>query len=287
MLKKILKEPLVHFLVAGFFLFVYFRFCSPTNSGEHTILVNKANILEFMQYQSKAFQEETFAAKLAELPETEKNQLVQQYIQDEVLYREAVKLGLDQNDYVLKRRIIQKMEFILDDFDAAEIEPMTDSIEQYFQREQARYFQPTKFTFAHIFFKNDQSGAALARAQAFMKVSKHQQLSISASLKFGDRFLYHRNYAAKDTPFLKSHFGDAFVNALSQMEVAEGRWQGPIASEHGQHWIKLLYKENAGVPSFSQIQQMVRSDYLNALKQRHKEQRVQELMARYKVQINW
>ena len=156
MLKKIIREPLVHFLVAGFFLFVYFRSCSTGLVREDTILVNEANILEFIQYQSKAFQEETFALKLAELPEVEKEQLVQQYIQDEVLYREAIKLGLDQNDYVLKRRIIQKMEFILDEFDSSEQEIKKDSIEAYFQRERARYFQAANFTFGHIFFKQGQ-----------------------------------------------------------------------------------------------------------------------------------
>ena len=285
MFKKIIREPLVHFLVAGFFLFVYFRSCSTGLVGEETILVNEANILEFMQYQSKAFQEETFALKLAELPEAEKEQLVEQYIQDEVLYREALKLGLDQNDYVLKRRIIQKMEFILDDFAATEQEVVRDSIEAYFQREQVRYFQAANFTFAHIFFKQGQR--VEARAKAFMNDPQHQRLSISASLKFGDRFLYHRNYAAKDAQFLESHFGADFVGALEQLKMDETQWQGPLRSEHGLHWVKLMHKEKAGVPSLSDIQQLVERDYLDALRQGYKAKRIKDLIANYKVKVNW
>ncbi len=285
MLKKIIREPLIHFLVAGFFLFVYFRSCSTGLVREDTILVNEANILEFMQYQSKAFQEETFALKLAELPEVEKEQLVQQYIQDEVLYREAIKLGLDQNDYVLKRRIIQKMEFILDDFDTSEQEVVKDSIEAYFQREQARYFQAANFTFAHVFFKQGQQ--AEARAKAFMSDSQHQQLSVSASLKFGDRFLYHRNYAAKEGQFLESHFGTEFVGALEQLKMDETRWQGPISSEHGLHWVKLMHKEKAGVPPLSDIQQLVGRDYLDILRTSAKAQKIEDLIGEYTVKMNW
>lgn len=287
MLKKFLREPLVHFLVTGFLLFVYFKSCSTEYGREDTIVVDRNTLLEFMQYQSKAFQEETFAAKLEQLTQEEKEQLIQTYIRDEVLYREAVQLGLDQNDYVIKRRVIQKMEFILDDFDPSVVDISADSLQQYYQQNQDRYFQPTQFTFSHIFFKDSPEHDALVRANTFMQRKAHQQLTAGESLSFGDRFLYHRNYAEKDSRFLESQFGKAFAQALAQLQANLSQWQGPIASEHGQHWVMLLHKKAAGVPPLSDVSALVKADYLAFLKRQRKEEQVQNLRTNYQVKINW
>jgi len=287
MLKKILREPLVHFLVAGFFLFVYFKSCSKEYGRADTIVVDRTTLLEFMQYQSKAFQEEIFAAKLEQLTQEEKEQLIQNYIRDEVLYREAVKLGLDQNDYVIKRRIIQKMEFILDDFDPSVVDVSPDSLREYYRQNRERYFQPSQFTFTHIFFKDSPEEEALGRASSFMQRKTHQQLTAEESLSYGDRFLYHRNYAEKDSRFLESQFGQTFTLALAQLEPNSKQWQGPIASEHGQHWVMLRHKEKSGIPPLSTVSELVKADYLAFLKQQRKEEQVQDLRTNYQVQINW
>ena len=141
---------------------------------------------------------------MAQYSEKEKQQLIQNYVQEEALYREAVKLGLDQNDFVIKRRVIQKMEFMLNDFDEAAVSVSEDSLQAYYKQHKQRYFQPEQFTFTHIFFKNNNGQKALDKANAFMKLARHRNLSTAESLPFGDRFLYHRNYAEKDKQFLES-----------------------------------------------------------------------------------
>ena len=284
---KFIKEPLVHFLFAGFLLFVYFKSCSTDSGLENAILIQKSDLLNFMQYQSKAFNQEVFESKLDELPESEKEQMIQNYIQDEVLYREALKLGLDQNDFVIKRRIIQKMEFILNDFDETNIKIEEDSLKQYFEQNQQRYFQPAQFTFTHIFFKNDDKTEPLKRANDFMNKKQNQKLSTSESLKYGDRFLYHRNYAERTLDFLKGQFGSTFIDYLSKFEANENLWQGPIESEHGQHLIKLTHKSDGGNLQLSEIKNVVKSDYLTELKKRNKKTQIQKLINEYEVEINW
>lgn len=287
MLNKFIKEPLVHFLFAGFLLFVYFKSCSSDSGFENQIIVNKQDLLTFMQYQSKAFNQDVFETKLDELSKSEKDQMIQNYIQDEVLYREALKLGLDQNDFVIKRRIIQKIEFILDDFDETTAVIEADSLIQYFNQHKDRYFQPAQFTFTHIFFKNNDGKNALKRANEFMKNPENQKLSSSESLKYGDRFLYHRNYAERTLSFLESQFGKNFTEKLAQIGADENSWQGPIESEHGQHWVKLTNKSTEVIPPFSEIKNTVKSDYMGDLKKQHKKAQIQKLIDEYEVEVNW
>lgn len=280
------KEPLVHFLLAGFLLFVYFKIAGGNAGLENTISINKESLLNFMQFQSKAFNKAVFDAKFEQFSETEKQQLLKNYIQEEALYREAVKLGLDQNDFVIKRRIVQKMEFILDDFDASMVTVSQDSLEAYYQQHQQRYFQPAQYTFAHIFFKKGKNNDGLKRAEEFMQSNKYKKLSTTKSLPYGDRFLYHRNYAEKGISFLESQFGASFTKAIAKMEATETKWQGPIPSDHGWHWIKLIHQSTAAYTELSDIQTIVKADYLGYLKQQHKAQQIAQLVEEYKVLIN-
>lgn len=281
MLKKISKEPLVHFLIAGFLLFIYFNFCSTKEFADNTIVINKTDLLDFMQFQSKAFNAKVFEEKLAQFSASEKQQLLDNYTRDEVLYRTALDLGLDQNDFVIKRRIIQKMEFILDDFDASTVEISEDSLRIYYKKHQDRYFRDAYYTFTHIFFHHDKNGAE--RAKAFSQSLVNRQLTAAESLPHGDRFLYHRNYSEKTTNFLENQFGQKFTEALTMLDAKEKNWQGPIPSAHGYHLIKLLNKQEAALPEFSAVVTSVQTDYLNDLKKRHKEKQIQRLITQYKI----
>lgn len=286
MLKKIIKEPLIHFLFAGFLLFCYFRIYTPDTGSEDTIIVHKENLLNFMQFQSKAFNKAVFSDKMEQFTERERQQLIQNYIRDEALYREAVKLGLDQNDFVIKRRIIQKMEFMLDDFDEVTLTINEDSLQAYYTENSQRYFQPAQFTFTHIFFKNGKEQTAIEQAAFFMKNVQNQKIGAAESLRYGDRFLYHRNYVEKSINFLDNQFGSEFGAALSKLSLNKTVWQGPITSEHGQHWILLMDRTEAQIPTLTTIYSTVKTDYIGHLKKQHKQAQVDQLIADYKVKID-
>ena len=195
-MRKFIREPLVHFLVGGFFLFVFYRSCAPSivPGSDGVIAVTQDDILEMMQYQSKAFNNDLFEERFANLSELEREQLLRQYIRDEVLYQEALRLGIDQNDYVIKRRVIQKMEFMLNEFEEEDIVVHEDSLASFYNQHQDRYALPSQYTFTHIFFKADELGKYKSRAKQFMEDEDHRGLSASESLQYGNRFLYHRNY---------------------------------------------------------------------------------------------
>lgn len=286
MFKKVIKEPLVHFLLAGFMLFVYSKSCSRGSILEHTITVDKEAMLNYMQFQSKAFNRAVFEEKFDQFSEKERQQLIQTYIRDEVLYKEAVKLGLDQNDFVIKRRVIQKMEFILNDFDESNVLISEDSIQAYYSKHSERYFQQAHYTFTHIFFKKNSRYDAMKRAVLFMQKEQNKSLSTAESLAHGDRFLYHRNYAEKTIQFLESQFGDDFTEALKELEVNKNKWQGPILSEHGYHLVKLIDASTSKLTDLKEIHSTVKADYLVYLKQQHKKDQINQLVKSYNINIS-
>lgn len=284
MLTKLLREPLVHFIFAGFVLFIYFKSCSTGTASDDQILINEEGLLSYMQYQSKAFNRDVFQDKFASFSKEEKEELIQNYIRDEALYREAVEIGLDQNDFVIKRRVIQKMEFVLNDFDESEVKISEDSLQAYYNDHQQSYYQSSLYSFTHVFFNRETD--AKQRADDFLSQADQKEYTTSESLAFGDRFLYHRNYSEKTISFLEGHFGKLFIEALAELEADDERWQGPLPSEHGQHAIRLFQKENASIPTLEEIRSVVESDYKSFLKKRYKQNKIQEIVDQYEQAID-
>ena len=126
---KLFKEPLLHFLLAGVALFVVYKQINPEEElGDKTIAVNKDSLMTFIQYRTKSFQPELANKRWQAMDELERQRLVDEYIREEVLYREALSLGLEQDDYIIKRRLVQKLDFTLQ---ADSLKPADDKALQH------------------------------------------------------------------------------------------------------------------------------------------------------------
>ena len=138
-LTRLLKEPLVHFLAAGLGLFVLFGI---VNRGEpdtdpNVITVDRDALLTFIQYRIKAFNPALAEEKLSSLSDDELERLIDDYVREEVLHREAIQLGLDEDDYVIRRRLVQKLEFITEGFAESGAEVDEASLGRYFDANKA------------------------------------------------------------------------------------------------------------------------------------------------------
>ena len=133
--KKALRDPLLHFLAAGLALFVLFEVVSPDGAGlgEGVIVVDRDALLTYVQYRSKVFEPRLAAEKLAALSPEELERTIDEYVREEALHREALALGMDANDYIIKRRLIQKVEFLAQGFAAASIELAEADLEAYLE----------------------------------------------------------------------------------------------------------------------------------------------------------
>ena len=119
---KILKQPLVHFLLGGFGLFILYNAVTPEKEDYKTIVVDKDALLNHLQFNSKAFNNDVFEQRLAQMTDDELQQTIDAYVREEVLYREAMAMGLDQEDYIIKRRMVQKVEFMTEGITDALVE---------------------------------------------------------------------------------------------------------------------------------------------------------------------
>ena len=132
-MKRLLREPLVHFLAIGLGLFVLFDLVAPEDAGldEKTIVVDRPALLTFIQFRSKAFNPDAAAARLDALSDAELERLVDDYVREEALHREALALGMDQNDYVIKQRLIQSLQFITNGFVSAAVDISDEDIAEF------------------------------------------------------------------------------------------------------------------------------------------------------------
>jgi hypothetical protein len=207
-MKNIFTEPLLHFLLLGVGLFVLFEFVAGEDASydENVIVVDRNTLLTFVQFRARAFEPGGAAAYLDELQEGELERLIDDYLREEALYRQAVALGVDDNDYVIKRRMIQSVEFITNGFVTAAVDLGEEDIEAFFEANKDDYFIAPYMTFTHVYFEKDKRGADAALALAEVKLTELNaaRVSFAEAPRHGDRFPYFLNYVERDPDFVAS-----------------------------------------------------------------------------------
>lgn len=286
-MKNWLREPLVHFLVAGLGLFVLFELVSgdPDDFDSRVIDVNRATLLTFVQFRMKSFEPSVAAETLDSLSSEEFERLVDDYIREEALHREALALGLDKNDYIIKRRMIQSIEFITDGFISASVEVSDDELQQFFETNRDDYFIPAYITFTHVFFstKNRQSETAKQMAQEKLAELQLGRVPFSAAPQHGERFPYFVNYVERGYGFVSSHFGSGMADAVFSLEADEEAWHGPFESDHGFHLVKVTRNVKGRHPEQADVLAQVRADAKRATIARMREAAIKTIIDSYEI----
>jgi hypothetical protein len=263
-MKNIFTEPLLHFLLLGVGLFVLFEFVAGEDASydENVIVVDRNTLLTFVQFRARAFEPGGAAAYLDELQEGELERLIDDYLREEALYRQAVALGVDDNDYVIKRRMIQSVEFITNGFVTAAVDLGEEDIEAFFEANKDDYFIAPYMTFTHVYFEKDKRGADAALALAEVKLTELNaaRVSFAEAPRHGDRFPYFLNYVERDPDFVASHFGPPVAEQLFMLEPDLALWQGPFVSPYGYHLVLLTKKVEGRYPDLDEVRERVRSD---------------------------
>ncbi len=210
---RLLKDPLLHFVVLGALLFGGYQWMAPAANDQDpkTIVVDRAALLTFIQYRSKAFEPQAAARQLDGMTAEERGKLVRDFVHEEALYREALALGMMENDYIIRRRSVQKLEFIAQGMAAQPDATDPDRLATYFDSHREDYYEAPSLTFTHIYLDADKRGRNQASdaAQVLLDKLNHEAVGFSAATRYGDRFLYQRNYVERTPEFVASHFGQA------------------------------------------------------------------------------
>jgi len=163
---------------------------------------------------------------------------VEDKVREEVLYREALAMGLDKDDTIVKRRMAQKMQFLAEDVAAAH-EPSTVELKARFDKNSQKFALPSRYSFRHLYFSPDKRGknAPDDAAKALTKIaSQPEDSKLAASL--ADPFMFQDYYGDRPPEALAKEFGPQFVVALEKLKP--GSWQGPIESGYGWHLVLLI-----------------------------------------------
>ena len=287
---QLFKDPLVHFLLAGLGLFLIFNLVSP-NRGDldpKTVIVDREAILVHVQNTSKMFDPVLAAKKFDGMNEKQKDFLINDYIREEVMFREAVALGLDKEDYVMRRRVIQKLDFITDDIIERLVEVNDIVLNQYFKENKDDYYVEAFITLTHIFFDAEKhSNDELVKLAADKKNELNMKSVIfSDAIKHGDRFHYHVNYVEKTYDFIQSHFSEKMAGQVFSLTPSDKDWYGPFQSQYGQHLVMISKKQEGRYPTLEEVGRQVEMDYQRKEKMKRKDEAVKRIINTYNVQIN-
>lgn len=269
---KLHKEPLLHFLIIGALIFFLY---SLTNKNEvavpdKRIIVSTSDIERLGDNWLKKWNR----------PPTERELqgLVESYIREEVYYREALALGLDQNDTVLRRRLMQKMEFLSNDI--AELNAPDDSaLNQYFLDNQEKYELPARVSFTHIYFSLDKHGAK-AVEDAKLVLS---ELNASSAQERGDNFMFGVDFVQEPQFEVARLFGKGFAEKLFKSEI--NTWQGPLKSGYGLHLVRISKKINSRMPELASVMGKVRTDWMFEQRQKMNEEIYEKFKERYEIVV--
>lgn len=288
-MKRFLKEPLVHFLAAGLGLFVLFGLVNRDegDADKNVVIVDRDALLTFVQYRIKAFNPTLAEKKLEGMSDEELERFIDEYVREEVLHREALALGLDEDDYVIRRRLVQKLEFITEGFAESSVAVDESALQRYFDANKADYFVEPYVTFTHVFFQTEDRPREEAQALAKKELAKlnRDAVPFSDAPQHGDRFLYHVNYVERTPDYVGSHFGPPMARALFALEPNEFVWRGPFDSAYGVHLVLLTTNEPGREPELAELRDRIHEDARRAMIREETETAIAEVVEAYDVRV--
>ena len=259
-----LRDPLWVFLALGALLF---WLDSSALSSNDTIEVTNADKARLSaQWQAQTRREPT--------PD-ELAGLVDQFVEEEVYYREAIALKLDTNDTIIRRRLVQKLVFLTEDI-ATSSDPTQTELEDFYATHRKDYLVPKKYSFDHIYFSRDRRKAALSDAKAQLAHATENNVD-----PVGDPFILQSSFAGRTERDMAGTFGTNFASALNGLP--KGSWSNPVESAYGWHLIKLRETQDAFIPEFSAVGKRLINDYQSALRTKANDAYKAQLLSRYKV----
>jgi peptidyl-prolyl cis-trans isomerase C len=274
--KRWLREPLLHFLVAGLAMFVLDRALNPT-----AVEQGNRNRIELTNDDLRQLEVGWVAQwRRPPIPE-ELRGLLENKIREEILYREALALGLDQGDTIVKRRMAQKMEFLAEDVSDLR-QPNREELEAWFVTNAPRFTIAGRVSFRHLYFSFDKWGERVREAaEGALEKLTGQPADWPGAVTLADPFMFQDYYGDRSPEQVANVFGGKFMRSLFQLQP--GKWQGPIESGYGWHLVWVESMTPARLPVFEEVEPEVRSQWVADQRAEFKRQAFAAMKARYEV----
>jgi hypothetical protein len=269
-LQRVLREPLLQFLLLGLALFGASAAISNWRAAHEQRIVIDAPLV--------TWQRNLYHAQFGTWPDNETLEaLLQNHVRDEVLYREAVRLGLGADDEVIRQRLIQKMEFVLSDA-VQPPEPDDATLQSFLAQHARQYADPGRVSFQLLYFA-DQPDAAAAKVRAEEAL---RQLAAGAKTVRSDPFALGESWSQQSADELKRSFGDSPM-AAEPLHAPLHQWVGPLRSGYGWHLIRVTARGASTLPNLASLRERLRTDWQADFRERDRDARIAALIARHQV----
>jgi parvulin-like peptidyl-prolyl cis-trans isomerase-like protein len=273
-LAKLLREPLVHFLVLGAVLLAMFGVRDGrTPSDRERISINAEQIARMSDIFERTWQRPPI--------QQEMKGLIEDFLREEIFYREALAMRLDRDDTVIRRRMRQKMEFVGEDL-AAHAQPSDEELEDLLTRRAESFRTPPSISFEQVFVSSARRGAD-APGEAERVLASLRRESDADPATIGDASLLEAVYDRHTPAGVAGVFGEAFARAVFELPLAQ--WSGPVRSTYGLHVVRVGTREDGRVPTIDEIRDLLVREHQSEKRRASIESLYQALRERYEIVV--
>ena len=274
-MKKLLQDPLLHFLLIGAALFLVFGLVKgPTGDQTNRIVITRGDIDALQANFSRTWQRPP--------TDSEMQGLIEDKVRDEIAYREAVAMGLDQDDAVIRRRLRMKMELLVEDV-AGLSPPVDEDLEAYLLEHRESFRQQPQVSFKQVYLNSDKRSAGVEDEARKILAKLSAAGSDVDPESFGDPSMLPRELPLYYINDIERLFGAAFSRELLQVEP--GRWRGPVWSSYGLHLVFVRERIEGRDPELHEVREEVEREWSAQRRREFKEETYKKLRERYTVTI--
>lgn len=274
-IQRLVREPLVHFLILGAFLFLLFHVMKGSNTGSPEKIVVTGTTIRIL---ADNFQ------RVWQRPPTreELDGLIQEYIKEEVYYREAQSMGIDRDDPIIRRRLRQKMEFLADGI-VASAEPTEKDLQAYLNKNPEKFRIEPRYTFSQVYLNPEKHTSSLKKDTSEVLAKLKQKGESAKASDYGDSFMLGYYFSNVPETTVSRTFGEDFAKSLAGVKTKE--WTGPIKSGYGEHLVFINDRVEGRIPPLPEVRAQVQREWLAENQKRALEGYYKSLRDRYQVSI--
>jgi hypothetical protein len=271
-MKRLLKEPLLHFLILSLLFFGAYRILHPDGETDQSKVVS---ISQGRISQLSSMFNKTWSRRPSE---EELEKIIEVYALEEIYAREAKSLGLEKDDEVIRSRLRQKMVYLIEDMSALQL-PTDDRLQEIYQEKKDKNQLSYKYTFSHIFISADQKKEVIKSKVTAIKEALHQKGKV-----VGDSTLLPNSMSSVEQFQIDRQFGSNFTDNLKTAD--DLKWVGPILSGLDYHFIRVDKRVPIEFPPFDKMKESLLTEWRMAKKKTYKADYEKTLLDRYVIKIN-
>ena len=273
-LTTLLREPLLHFLLIGAALFLFYNTQNEGRVDNNRIIISEAQINHLVTLWSKKRQRSPTQVEL--------EGMIKQQVREEIMVREALAMGLDKNDSIIRRRLAQKIEFITSDL-AALAEPTETELSNYLSTHSEQFSLPARIDFVQVFINPEKRGVDTDDYANSLLNNLTQAGENNDITTLGDSLMLGQQHAQMTEHDVSRLFGNDFASELFTLPV--GSWQGTIQSGYGLHLVRISNKTENQLPELNAVREKVRVEWQAQQRQDMNEALYENLRQRYDVVV--